>query len=324
MLDKTKVTVGLICYREREQIASILQSLVEQTVFHQIGEVLLVQNGDCEQTLNSAKIFLKKLPLIILPHPINHIGKARAMIVNQASEPLIAFTDGDCIVPPNWLETLLIHWNHCADLSPSGVGGPNRLPENHLWKKLMNLSVSHFLGHGWSPQAWKPKNRASVSHIPTTNALFSSQKIKQAGNFSKKFHPVGEDLELGFRLKALGPLYLFPEPLVINNYASSYFMNLKRLFRFGQVQWKNKNSLLALSFSFIPGFCFFLALGFYYLLWWLPLAGYFSFLMIAALQVLTNSRSIWALSLPFFWFLQHSSYSLGVISGLLTQKMPKQ
>lgn len=316
--------MGLICYREREQISLTLQSLVEQTAFHQISEVLLVQNGNCEQTLNSAKEFLKKLPLVILSHPVNHIGKARAMIVNQASESLIAFTDGDCIVPKNWLEMLLTHWSHCVALSPAGVGGPNRLPENRFWKKLMNLSVSHFLGHGWSPQAWKPKSRISVSHIPTTNALFSSQKIKQAGNFSKKFHPVGEDLELGFRLKALGPLYLFPEPVVINNYASSYLMNLKRLFRFGQVQWKNKSLFPALSFSFLPGFCFFLIMGFHCLLWWLPLIGYFSFLMLAALQVLTKTRTLWALSLPFFWFLQHSSYSLGVISGLLTQKISQQ
>lgn len=316
--------MGLICYREREQISLTLQSLVEQTAFHQISEVLLVQNGNCEQTLTSAKEFLKKLPLVILSHPVNHIGKARAMIVNQASEPLIAFTDGDCIVPPNWLEMLLTRWSHCAALSPAGVGGPNRLPENQLWKKLMNLSVSHFIGHGWSPQAWKPKTRVSVSHIPTTNALFSSQKIKQAGNFSIKCHPVGEDLELGLRLKTLGPLYLFPEPVVINNYASSYFMNLKRLFRFGQVQWKNKTFLLAFSGLFIPGFCLFLIMGFYRLLWWLPLAGYFSFLMIAAGQVLIKSRTPWALSLPFFWFLQHSSYSLGVISGSLTQKMSQQ
>ena len=320
MSDKTKVTVGLICYREREQISLILQSLVEQTAFHRIGEVLLVQNGNCRQTLNTAKAFLKKLPLVIISHPINHIGKARAMIVDKAVESLIAFTDGDCVVPPNWLETLLAHWNHCTSLSPAGVGGPNRLPGNKLWKKLVNLSVSHFIGHGLSPQAWIPKDRISVSHIPTTNALFSSQKIKQAGNFSKKCHPVGEDL--GLRLKALGPLYLFPEPVVINDFAASYLLHLKRLFRFGQVQWKNKNGLFIFAFLFTPGFCLFFILGFYHSLWWLPFGIYFICLAIAALQVLIKERTHWALFLPLLWCLQHLIYSLGITSGLFSRKTP--
>ena len=307
--------MGLICYREGEKLSHILQSLVEQRAFHQIGEVLLVQNGDCEQTLNCAKSFLKKLPLAILPHPVNHIGKGRALIVNKAAFPLIAFTDGDCMVPPNWLETLLAHWNHCAALSPAGVGGPNRLPEERLWEKLVNLSVSHFLGHGWSPQAWKPKDQTSVSHLPTTNALFSSHKIKQAGNFSKEHSFVGEDLELGPRLKSQGPLYLFPTPIVINNYASSYFENLKRLFRFGRVRWKNKDWLFLPTFLFTPGFCLFFLLGFHHPIWWLFLTAYFILLSIAALQVLITHRTPWALPLPLFWFLQHFAYSLGTGFG---------
>lgn len=309
--------MGLICYREGEKLSHILQSLAEQTAFHQIGEVLLVQNGTCEQTLNCAKSFVKKLPLIILHHSVNHIGRGRALIVNKAAFPLIAFTDGDCVVSPDWLETLLTYWDHCATLSPTGVGGPNRLPEEKLWKKLVNLSVSHFLGHGWSPQAWKPKNRISVSHIPTTNAIFSSHKIKEAGNFSKEYPFVGEDLELGLRLKELGPLYLFPTPIVINNYSSSYFGNLKRLFRFGQVRWKNKDWLFLPTLLFAPGFGLFFLSGFYHPIGWLFLAAYFILLGAAALQVLITHRTPWALPLPFFWFLQHFAYSLGTGFGLL-------
>ena len=320
MSDNTKVTVGLICYREREQIALTLQSLVEQTALHRISEILLVQNGDCQKTLNCAKTFLKKLPLVIIPNSVNHIGKARAMIVNRAAEPLIAFTDGDCIVPPNWLETLLFHWNHCAPSSPSGVGGPNRLPENTLWKRLVNLSLSHPLGHGWSPQAWKPKAQTVVSHLPTANALFSSHQIKQAGNFSEKCHPAGEDLDLGLRLKKLGPLYLFPDPVVTNDYAASYFQSLRRLFRFGQVRRKNKDKLLIPAFLFAPGFCLFLILGFSCMIWWLPLVAYLIILVLAALQTLIKTRILWALLLPLCWILQHFAYSSGTVSGLLIRR----
>ena len=314
---KTKVTVGLICHREKEKLALTLKSLTKQTAFQNIGEVLLLQNGICEQTLSCAKTFLNRLPLSIIFQPNNHIGKGRAAIINRAAYSLIAWTDGDCLLPPDWLEKLLSHWESCKKLSPAGVGGPNRLPEKPIWRKLTNLSLSHPLGHGWSPQAWKPKKRVSVSHLPTANALFSVSKIKLAGNFSLKCHPIGEDLHLGLRLKNIAPLYLFPAPVVINNHSSSFAQNLQRLFRFGEVRWMNKDFLLIPSFLFIPGFFLFLILGLYHFIYWLPLMLYLILLLQAALQALKNNRTFLTLLLPFVWSSQHFAYSFGVISGLI-------
>ena len=189
MPSKTKVTVGLICYHEKEKLALTLKSLVDQTAFQNIGEVLLLQNGTCEKTLNCAKAFLNKMPLTILSQPDNHIGKGRAVIVNQAAFPLIAWTDGDCLLPSDWLEKLLLNWKNCRNLSPAGVGGPNRLPGKILWQKLVNLSLSHPLGHGWSPQAWSPKKKVPVSHLPTTNGFIFRSQNQVSGKFFPKMPP---------------------------------------------------------------------------------------------------------------------------------------
>ena len=349
MPEQQKVTVGLICYEEKERLSHTLKSLAEQIARHKIGEVLLVQNGTCKRTLAVARSFLKQLPLTILPHPVNHIGRARALIVRRAAFPLLAFTDGDCAVPPDWLKTLLLNWESCKAASPAGVGGPNRLPEKFFWQKTVNLSLCHPLGHGWSPQAHRPKTPRSVFHLPTTNALFSLAKIKTAGNFSEKCHPAGEDLELGRRLRKIGPLYLFPHPTVINDCADTYFQYLKRLFRFGRVRWKNKDKLFAPAFLFAPGFCLFFILGFYHFIFHAVLAGYFVVLILSAFQMyFTSAGGDSALKKPpsppsvktpspakppavkkksrarsvflFFpqapvWFLQHFTYSLGVVFG---------
>ena len=318
MSEETTVTVGLVCFEEREKLSLTLQSLKEQTAFHKIGEVLLIQNGKCERTLNHAKAFLSKLPLTILFNTANHIGRARAMIVNRAKFPLIAFTDSDCRVPQDWLEALLNHWESRIDLSPAGVGGPNRLPENKLWKKLFNLSLSHPLGHGWSPQAYRPGKPAPVSHLPTANALFSTAKLKEAGNFSLKCHPVGEDLDMGARLKAKGgDLYLFPDPVALNDCGSSYLQNLKRLFRFGEVKWKNKDRFLIPALLFAPGFPLSFGLGFIHPLYRAPLWIYLIVLVTGALQTgLKKPRTFLVFCLPLIWPLQHFAYSLGVVSGL--------
>lgn len=318
--NKTKVTVGLICHREKEKLALTLNSLVKQTAFQNIGEVLLLQNGTCEKTLNCAKVFSKKLPLTIFSQPENHIGKGRAVITNQAVFSLIAWTDGDCLLPPDWLEKLLANWESCRILSPAGVGGPNRLPEKKLWQKLVNLSLSHPLGHGWSPQAWSPQKKVSVSHLPTANALFSVSKIKKVGNFSLKCHPIGEDLHLGLRLKKLSSLYLFPAPVVINNHSSSFSQSLQRLFRFGEIRHINKDLLLIPSLLFVPGFILFLILGFYHFIFWLPLIFYFILLLQAALQILKNNQTALAFLLPFIWPAQHFAYSFGTILGLIKNR----
>ena len=149
------------------------------------------------------------------------------------------------------MEQLLFHWSNKQTDRIVAIGGPNCLPEKKWWQKMINLSLSHPLGHAWSAQAWKVKKPTKVSHIPTTNGLFLKTSILKSGNFSEKYKSAGEDWNLGLRLKKEGDLILFPSPIVINNYANSYFESLKRLFIFGKVGQNYK------SFLFYPKFLFF-------------------------------------------------------------------
>ena len=246
-----RLTVALVCYQEKEKLVYVLEDLRNQSAFDKIGEVLIFQNGTCKHTRKTAENFLDKLPLTILSSPSNHLGLARAALVNNSSYDLIAFTDSDCRLPTKWLEELLFHWKNEQTNNTVAIGGPNLLPEEKFWQKMLNLSLSHPLGHGWSPQAWKVKTKTKVSHIPTTNGLFSKQAILSAGNFSKKHKFAGEDLDIGFRLKKNGELILFPSPTVINNYARTYPESLKRLFIFGKTRGEYT------SFLFYPSFLFF-------------------------------------------------------------------
>ena len=498
MFDKIKATLGLVFYKEKAKLKAALESLCEQTALDRIGEVLSVQNGNCQETLRHAKAFEGRLPLTIFPRRPNHIGQARALIVEKASFPLIAFTDADCLLPPDWLERLLNHWTAAAvlegtaplfaaseeektaktesllhelsaeadqagweekplqqaarrrppgsgkligkggfatdpvasggdparsaaagkastgaqhgrredsagpgakhggglfaedgagggssrvfsapgesaalgvlgdemkgtgsgvktetsaegesfaDLRPpetaslddslqmlAGVGGPNRLPERTFWQKLVNLSLSHPLGHGWSPQAYIPPKPAAVSHLAAGNALFSVKKIREAGNFSTdwRYRRTGEDLDLGLRLN--NPLYLFPDPVVVNDHSSSFAQSLFRLFRFGLTRKRRKDLLLIPSLLFAPVLSASLAAA-AYPLFLSPgtaagvfkgfvlsapfvLAAYFAVLSAGALQVFFQTRKILSLLLVFVWPLSAFFYSAGAVSGL--------
>ena len=315
------VSVGIVCYREGKKLSRVLESLRAQTRFSCIREVLLVHNGSCQSTLKAAKTFLNILPLSIIKNSVNSIGKARSLIVEKSCCPLVAFIDGDCIAPENWLERLLLNWNSCQGENIVGIGGPNRLPERFFWQKAVNLSLSHPLGHGWSPQAWIPPHKVSVKHIPTTNGLFLKNKIKTTGNFSHKIKRVGEDVDLGLRLSEQGFLYLFPQPVVLNEYAVSYVQALQRLFKFGTARHRHRNLLGLLVVIFFPVFILFLIFGIRELFFLLPVCLYFVYLFFSGFQIAflkkQTSSLTFALLLPVFWFLQHCAYSLGAFLGIL-------
>ena len=304
-----KVTVALVCYQEKQELAHILQDLRKQSAFENIAEVLLFQNGNCKQTRKTAESFFGKLPLKIISSLTNNLGLARAELVNKSQYDLIAFTDSDCRLPNNWLEELLNHWS--KNPSTVAVGGPNRLPEKKVWQTMLNLSLSQPLGHGWSPQAWIVNKKTKVSHIPTTNGLFLKQAILSVGNFSKKHKKTGEDLDLGLRLKKKGDLLLFPSPNVINNYASTYFESLKRLFVFGKARSRYKNFLFYPCLLFFPSMSCFFILGIFQSYFFLLPLSYFLLLFLASLSVYLKSKQEASFLLPLFWFLQHLFYSLG-------------
>ena len=321
-LNYSKVTVALVCYKEKKELAYTLQDLKEQSAFENIGEVLLLQNGFCEETRKAAESFLDKLPLKLFFQKENNLGQARAKLVELSQYDLIAWTDCDCRLPKNWLETLINHWE--SKPSALALGGPNRLPENSFWKKVVNLSLSQLPGHGYSPQAWKVEKKTNTYHIPTCNGIFSKEAILSVGNFSDKHKTIGEDFHLGLRLKNKGNLLLFPDPLVINNYALTYLESLKRIFLFGKVRAEYKDFLFYPCLLFAPCFFVFFAFGLFQKIFLLLPFLYFLTLFSFSFFVFLNSKKVFAFLLPCFWFLQHLSYSSGTVYAFLLDTLKKE
>ena len=333
--NKIKVTVALVCYQEKKKLSDVLEDLKNQTAFDHIGEILLFQNGNCEQTKKTAESFLNQLPLKIFSSSENNLGRARAELVKKSQYDWIVWTDSDCSLPEDWLEQLLFKWDKEQKNNVVAIGGPNRLPENKFWKKMVNFSLSHPLGHGWSPQAWIVKQPTKTSHIPTTNGIFLKQAILTVGNFSEKYNCTGEDWELGLRLKNAGKMILFPSPIVVNNYAQSYFENLKRLFRFGKIKQdrnfnilKNiftskksneeyKELLIHLHWPLFPLLICFFILGVFKKYFLLAPFCYFLILFLSSFFTAFKSKKKSGLLLPFFWCSQQLSYSLGANMGLI-------
>ena len=68
-----EITVALICYQEKEQLAFILEDIKKQNFLNKVKEVLLLQNPNpkgeiCQKTKHIAESFKKNF-LLLFYHP---------------------------------------------------------------------------------------------------------------------------------------------------------------------------------------------------------------------------------------------------------------
>ena len=257
------ITVLIVCFNEQERIGACLDSVLKQSCLSRIDQVLVIDNGSTDNTLQEIqkKTYGKNGELIQLHRaPQNHMGASRAMGVQMAKTPYLAFLDGDCVAPANWAETLMHHFEKEKINNPKigGICGPNRLPQAWIFGRTVNLMLSTFIGHGFSPQAMKPEIPQATSHLPTTNCLYWREAILDAENFSLDIPRYGEDLDLGARVKKLGyELFLYPDPVVLNYCAFNSWQWFSRMYNFGRAQrsvgWRHlAATLLFVTLAYKP------------------------------------------------------------------------
>ena len=112
-----KITVIVPAYNEEELIAGCLDSLLHQTLNRDEYEIIVVDNNSTDLT---ARIALSRGVRVERELRKGYVHAIRRGIEVSHTE-LIAFTDADCRVPPNWLEKILANFESSTKVV--GVGG---------------------------------------------------------------------------------------------------------------------------------------------------------------------------------------------------------
>lgn len=269
-----RITVGLVCYNEEKNIERCLTSLLAERNQSFLHQIIVIDNCSTDETPQYLEKWKSLYPHLItlVPSRENLIGKARQMVVDLCQTEWLAFTDGDCVVPPDWLETFVKHRQEISEAKDekpiAGLCGPNQLPSHQDWQNFIRVFLNTPFGHGGSPQAMNPKSRKEVNHLPTTNAFYSLTALKTTSGFVPSLM-VGEDAQMGQQLSKLGfKMIMCPSPMVINHSADSLKEWHQRMKRFGRAQWTHSPwrsrvllftspFWLLLGFLFLPLFCIF-------------------------------------------------------------------
>jgi Glycosyl transferase family 2 len=98
------MTVGIVTRNRAGELAEALESLTRQSRVPE--EVLVVDNGSSDGTKGVVEGFAGRLPVRYLYLEDASIPRARNMVLDQATQEVVAFTDDDAACERDWLSSI--------------------------------------------------------------------------------------------------------------------------------------------------------------------------------------------------------------------------
>ena len=183
-----RVSVIIPTLNEEKMIGKCLESLAGSCYPLDAFEVILVDNGSTDCTLEIAQSFSTRLRLTILQQPGVNISTLRNLGANVAQGRLLAFLDADCSIPKDWFENAA---SNLASDSAGVIGGNITIPEDSGW-----------VARTWFQEAYAPVD-GEVAYVPSGNMLMKKSTFTQIGGFNETIN-TSEDCELCSRARGEG------------------------------------------------------------------------------------------------------------------------
>jgi glycosyltransferase involved in cell wall biosynthesis len=184
-----QVSVIVCAYNADRTMDSCLAHL--EKVNYPNYEVVVVNDGSTDDTLEICERY-NYIKLICQPN--KGLSVARNVGLEAATGDIIAYTDSDCDVDPDWL-TYLVATFQSTGLS--AVGGPNfPPPEDALIPSCVAVSPggpTHVL-----------LSDDTAEHIAGCNMAFRKEALEEIEGFDPQFRAAGDDVDVCWRLQDKG------------------------------------------------------------------------------------------------------------------------
>nr|WP_320160708.1 glycosyltransferase [uncultured Methanoregula sp.] len=183
------ISVIIPTFNEEENIAQCLVSLCHQTVPRADYEIIVVDGGSKDATCEIARKYADK----VFTQTSKKVGGARNDGVKEAKGDIIATTDADCILPPDWIKRIGEDFKN-----PSVVQlyGPVYPIEEGIGNQFSLFLANTFSRIGYYSRTFY--------YTLGCNTAFRKDAFEKAGMY--RCIDAGDDLEIAMRLKDLGKI----------------------------------------------------------------------------------------------------------------------
>jgi len=199
----TTVSISVIipALNEERMIGRCLESLAQLDFARERFEVIVVDNGSTDRTLEIAESFQDRLQVRVLQKKGVRISGLRNFGARESRGAVLAFLDADCLAPRDWLQRI----ETLAPANDAGVLGAHYLlPEDSTW-----------VGRTWH-RYHEAEKSGEVSHVPAGDLIMRRQDFLRVGGFDESIQ-TNEDYELCERVRAAGmKVRAFPQIGVVH------------------------------------------------------------------------------------------------------------
>jgi GT2 family glycosyltransferase len=114
-----RVTIVIPVYNGERTIADCVSSLLAVRYPRELLEIVLVDNGSTDATLERVRAFGEAVRVV--REPARGASAARNRGIREARGEVVVFTDADCVVEPGWIAGVVAP---LGDREVGAVGGP--------------------------------------------------------------------------------------------------------------------------------------------------------------------------------------------------------
>jgi GT2 family glycosyltransferase len=201
------ISVILITLNEENNIRACLESLLHLDYPEERREILVV---DASQD-NTPEI-VKRYPQVRCLRASKGFSRQRNAGLQAAGFGLVAFTDADCRVPPDWLRVIDRAFKR-EDLA--GIGGNALLPPGSGYFDSCAAAIGHPAGGSLGFGANVSRGPEGVEFVAGCNFAFRREALLSVGGFNPEFEDGGEEVDLSRRLKSRGFLIDYEPDLTV-------------------------------------------------------------------------------------------------------------
>jgi len=202
------ISVVIPAWNEEREIECCLEGLFRQT--HTAFEVIVVDNGSTDATASLAEAWGVR----VIKEPRRGISCARQAGFEVARGTIVASTDADTVVPPNWLARIEDVFREQPQTV--GVFGPFQYQSHSAPTTFANwlipLCSTSLVSAQWV--TWK----LGRPHFPGSNFAVQREAFSEVCGFRSPvngaFYSYWEDIQLGLKLNSIGKIRYLPDIVV--------------------------------------------------------------------------------------------------------------